>query len=302
MKKIITFILIGILIFNGVGFTYATKTTQTMSDQYDLLIITPPRFISELQPLVQHKNQYGINTILTDTSEIYENFEGWDASEQIKNAIEWSAREWNITYVLLVGGRKPSFLNEPWLLPSRYIHIEDNIYTPENRYLSDLYFADLYYQNGSFCSWDTNNNGVYGEWLANQTAADILDLYPDVYVGRLPCRNEFEVKLMVNKIISYETGLCDDTWFKKMVVIGGDTYTDNDYYEGEETNQGGGEPSEGNHPKERLPIKSPNARKGRPKIKANPPPRLVCRVWGSPVSINFMLNSRFPCLELFHLD
>jgi hypothetical protein len=42
-----------------------------------------------------------------------------------------------------------------------------------------------------------------------------------------------EVNIMVDKIIEYETGKCEESWFKKFVAVAGDTYTDNDYYEGE---------------------------------------------------------------------
>jgi hypothetical protein len=68
---------------------------------------------------------------------------------------------------------------------------------------------------------------------------DILDLYPDVFVGRLACRNTYEVKTMVDKIINYESS-CDPSWFRKIVLVGGDTFDDVDstnYYEGEVENQ-----------------------------------------------------------------
>ncbi|MCD6512204.1 MAG: peptidase C25, partial [Thermoplasmata archaeon] len=58
--------------------------------------------------------------------------------------------------------------------------------------------------------------------------------------GRLACRNEYEVKLMVNKIIEYETGdAANKPWFKRMVLVGGDSWPDKDdpYYEGEEENK-----------------------------------------------------------------
>ncbi|MEA2054233.1 MAG: C25 family cysteine peptidase, partial [Candidatus Thermoplasmatota archaeon] len=67
-----------------------------------------------------------------------------------------------------------------------------------------------------------------------------IDFYPDVYVGRLACRNSFEVKKMVEKIITYETTTYGQEWFKKMVVVGGDSYPDDPddpYYEGEEENK-----------------------------------------------------------------
>jgi len=50
-------------------------------------------------------------------------------------------------------------------------------------------------------------------------------LDPDVYVGRLACRNINEVKSMVNKIIRYETTSSAE-WLKKMIVIAGDGFQD----------------------------------------------------------------------------
>ena len=64
-----------------------------------------------------------------------------------------------------------------------------------------------------------------------------MDLYPDVYLGRLACRNTLEVITVVNKIINYEAEGSSASWFNNMVVVAGDTYTDNDYYEGEEATQ-----------------------------------------------------------------
>jgi hypothetical protein len=56
----------------------------------------------------------------------------------------------------------------------------------------------------------------------------------------------------------------------------------------------GGPPPSGGDPQKGKPItKRPVRRKGRPKIMSNPPPRLVCSISGSPVSINFMMNSSF---------
>jgi hypothetical protein len=50
-----------------------------------------------------------------------------------------------------------------------------------------------------------------------------MDLYPDVYVGRLACRDIFEVSTVVRKIINYENNAYNQLWFKDMIVVGGDT-------------------------------------------------------------------------------
>jgi hypothetical protein len=85
--------------------------------------------------------------------------------------------------------------------------------------LTDLYYADLYDVNGSFSSWDTNNDGIYGE-----TDVDKVDLYPDVHVGRLACESIEEVSLVVDKIMVYELNTFGEEWYRNMVFIGGNTF------------------------------------------------------------------------------
>jgi hypothetical protein len=238
------------IIGNGVkqqinkNFYNDVKSNSLSREFFDLLILTPSDFKLALRPLVIHKNDHNVKTILVELSDVYSQMSeiGRDKAEQIKYFIKYAFEEWNIKYVLLVGGRKNHFSRfESWWLPVRYSHIEDNIGSAgffEYRYISDLYYADLYDDNGSFSSWDNNGNGIFGEWLANESADDIPDLFPDVYVGRLPCRNRLEVRIVVNKIINYEKEKCSDSWFRNMVVVGGDsTCTDDDHYEGEYSNQ-----------------------------------------------------------------
>jgi len=230
MNKIISIMVLGILLMVCFGTSTISANEET---GYDLVIIAPGKFISHLQPLAEHKNSYGMNTLIKNIEEIYGEYEGRDKAEQIKYFIKDALDQWDIDYVLLVGGRAPSILGEKWLMPVRYSNLVDNWMIPEMKYLSDLYFADIYNEHEEFQSWDTNNNGIFGEWLENESASDIVDMAPDVYLGRLPCRSTFEVDVMVDKIIQYETGKCDDSWFKDFVAVAGDTYTDNDYFEGE---------------------------------------------------------------------
>jgi hypothetical protein len=209
---------------------------------YDLLIISPKKFSPYLYPLIYHKNKYGVNTIQVDVEEVYHQmfWQGRDKAEKIKYFIKNAIEFWGIKYVLLVGGRKNQGPKETWWIPVRYSNIdrgylfENNDFLPESKFLTDLYFTDIYDKNGNFSSWDTNNNGIYGEWPEDHGAVDIPDLYPDVAVGRLPCRNIREVKRIVKKIIQYESGKCSDSWFKTMIVVAGDTYPiKTDYIDGE---------------------------------------------------------------------
>lgn len=205
---------------------------QDQNESYELLIIAPDEFKDEIAPLVDHKIQHGIPSILITTEEIYDQtfFDnaGRDEAEKVKYFIKESIENWDIDHVLLIGGRKPFTRNEKYWVPVRYSQLIR--YYPgyeeysEGDFLTDLYFADIYHEDGSFSSWDDDNDGLFGEWALNNGADDRPDLYPDVSVGRLPCVNTREVRNVVRKIIQYETNTFDESWFQKLIVVAGDTY------------------------------------------------------------------------------
>ena len=205
-------------------------------DAYDLLIIAPQSFESHLQRLVNHKENMGVKTNLVTTEDIYATYEGRDQQEQIKYCIQHAIEEWNITYVLLVGGMKGQQYWK-WYIPTRISHVQP-IWENETEewirppFMSDLYYADIYqYDDGigySFDDWDADGDGVFSEWNSS-TNKDIMDLYPDVYLGRLPCRYLQDVDTVVDRIITYETTTYGQEWFRRMAVVGGDTHMDEDY-------------------------------------------------------------------------
>ena len=207
---------------------------QAPTTQYQLVIISPQEFKKALQPLVTHKISKGITTILVTPQDackgVYFPVEGRDCAEKMKYFIKDAVEQWATQYVLLVGGRKGGVNQETWWVPVRYSRLNDG---GEGSYLTDLYFADIFNPNGSFSSWDSNNNGIFGEW--NTTAKDVMDMYPDVYLGRLPCTSVSQVKTMVDKIITYETTTYGSEWFKRFVGVAGDTYPglNDSCYEGE---------------------------------------------------------------------
>ena len=211
------------------------KDEPEPESKYDLLIISPSKFVNRLQPLVKHKNNIGVKTTIVKLGDIYDEMSsvGRDKPEQIKYYIKQAIEEWNIKYVLLVGGVDGQ--STKWTLPVRNSHVVPykEQEEPEPYFISDLYYADIYDYSGKFSSWDTNNNDIFAEWT--EDGFDEMDLYPDVYLGRLPCRNRIEVKTMVDKIINYEKStVSEKNWFKKVILIGGDSYNDeNNFIEGE---------------------------------------------------------------------
>ena len=237
MRKIIPIAIIGILILSGLGAgTIPTRIPSLLQsaglDEYGMVIIAPDIFSDTLQPLIEHKNNHGVETFLKTTDTIYDEYSGRDQAEQVKYFIKDAIEQFGVTYVLLIGGLKT--LSLKWYVPVRYVNLDDGFGYSE--FLSDLYFADIYNADGTFEDWDSNGNDIFAEWTS--TNKDILDLCPDVTVGRLPCRNLREAQMIVNKIISYETTTYGQEWFNKMVAVGGNTFAQDDPpfpYEGEAT-------------------------------------------------------------------
>jgi len=206
--------------YNIVNRPYEKKDSGDDSD-VDLIIISPKKFSLALKPLVRHKNKYNVTTRLVTLKEIYSQANpGRDDAEKLKFFIKEAYDKWNISYVLLVGGKK-SQLNS-WNCPVRYVQMGNDW---ESQILSDLYFTDIYDSEGKFSSWDSDGDGLYGEWLYGEQPEDkYIDLYPEISIGRLPCRNRLEVRVMVSKIIRYEKKSYNKSWFNDMFAFAGDTY------------------------------------------------------------------------------
>ena len=240
MKKIIPIVLVGILVLSGLGAgaSYVQKSSMKQSvifDEYDMVIIAPNKFSVNIQPLIDHKNSVGIQTFLKTTEEIYDEYTGRDEAEKIKYYIYESAENLGIEYVLLIGDihtlpiRKTE-VNHIWGSPGYQILYQvDDIIT-------DLYCADIYTSDGSFSSWDSNNDNIFseyylyneGETLEERVIVDEVDLYPDVGVGRIPCETIDELDIVVHKIIAYETQDNND-YFSNIILAGCDGFPEPGY-------------------------------------------------------------------------
>jgi hypothetical protein len=229
----------------SITYTPLEKTPFPTTSTYDLVIIAPEKFASALQPLIDHKNSYGVRTYLKTTEDIYAEYTAFDKPEQIKYFIKDAIETDGITAVMLVGGVKNMVMSKPrddanqgttgWWVPVRYTNLFDNpkfplaaeaaVYDPG--VLSDLYYSDIYAEGGGFSSWDPSGDGIFAAWNKPNVENDTnLDLSPDIAIGRLACTSVSEVETMVNKIITYETTTYGAEWFKKMTVVSGDGFLD----------------------------------------------------------------------------
>jgi len=212
----------------------APKTQpKTLDTSYDMVVIAPAAFQSSLQPLIDEKNTKGVKTIFKSVEDILNEYTGYDPPEQVKYFIKYAYDTWGIKYVMLVGGLKSyiyvandkdtiSAGYKDWWVPVRYVNMPNE---NDEGCLSDLYYGCLYNATGGFDSWDSNHDGVYACWGQIPYAKDKFDMYPEVYVSRLPCSTVSEVNVVVNKILTYEsTGPAAKSWYKTFIGIGGKTF------------------------------------------------------------------------------
>jgi hypothetical protein len=229
MKIPLLIFTLGVLVSSGL----VTGAEIGLSDQYEFLIITPSDFLEELVPLKNHKEAHGISTKIITLDDIYNGVyfpvTGRDDAEQIKYFLKNAQENWSSTFVMLVGGKDEVPVRYAVLRPYNSTNSLSNVFfhplfTPsDNSFITDVYYADIYDENGSFCSWDSNENDVFGE-IGLDGAIDDVDLYPDMFIGRVLCHTSEDVETIVGKIIVYENSTYGQEWFFNLILCGGDTH------------------------------------------------------------------------------
>jgi hypothetical protein len=187
------------------------------NDQVDLLIVTPREFQQSVTPLQAHKNSTGIATRVLVLEDVVQQHQGRDDAEKVKRCLAAHRTDHGIRYAMLVGDCDK--------FPVRYTKTDrkdakahDTAFLP-----ADLYYADLFRQDGRFDDWDRNKNGYFGELRGESTAGtvnvDDVDLRPDIAVGRVPASTAGEVSTYVSKVISYERGALGTAWSRTALLI-----------------------------------------------------------------------------------
>ena len=226
---------------NGFNITVnfiSPEKPATILSTYDMVVIAPQVFQPALQPLIDHKNAKGVNTLFKSTEDIFNQYTGADPPEQVKLFIKDAYDLWGIQYVLLVGGLK-GYINmhdkdtssagySAWWVPVRYANIifnDSGFYLPS--VIADQYYGCLYNATGGFDSWDSNHDGIYAAMGLPGVANDTFDLYSEVAIGRLPVTTTRELALIVNKIITYEQSSPEEKpWYHTLIGVAGKGFMD----------------------------------------------------------------------------
>lgn len=174
-----------------------------------LLIITHPDFISEAERLAEYRNTNNIVTAVATTEQIYHEFSsGRQDVTALRDFIKflYDKSPSTLKSVLLVGKGSYDYKNRVVdninLVP---VYESRNSLHPVDSYSSDDYFGFL-----------ENNEGLWSESPAINHSMDIA-------VGRIPVKSAKEAKLVVDKIIRYESAAeVQGYWQKEIAFIADD--------------------------------------------------------------------------------
>ncbi|MFH0875940.1 MAG: C25 family cysteine peptidase [archaeon] len=205
-----------------------TNSVQKLSstDTYDFVIITTEQIkkgSNLLNAYVAHKESLGFKVKVVTENDFdpeLETAEGNARADKIREWLKDNYQVHGIQYVLLIGnpdprGDIPMKMCWPFLRSVQYKEAP-----------TDYYYADL---TGN---WDLNNDGnfcVYRE----DTIVGGVDLFPEVYVGRIPVyNNDYDTldKILL-KTIRYENEPGKREWRKNVLLPMSflDDYTDGGY-------------------------------------------------------------------------
>lgn len=179
------------------------------SNGYKYIVISPSQFIEQAQRLADFRSTQAkipVSSKVYLIDEIYNEFGGGlkDPSA-IRNFIRYAYNNWTQKpeYVLLFGDGDYDFRN---------IEGFGNNFIPAFQTQESLAEIDSY-----------NTDDYYARIKGN-------DLYIDIAVGRLPVQSQFEAKVIVDKIIRYETQDDKSGWKNTVTLVADDglTSTSND--------------------------------------------------------------------------
>jgi hypothetical protein len=159
----------------------------------EYVILTNDAMLPEFQALADWRTRMGLQAVVR-TVEWVESFypNGADRAEQIRFFLEDCYQNWGTLWVLLAGDTD--------VIPTRYATTIVQT-TPDDPSLipTDLYYACL---EGN---WNADKDDRLGEgWVSIEDPGDAVDLYPDLYVGRVPVSTQQQAADYVQKLLDYE--------------------------------------------------------------------------------------------------
>ncbi len=201
---------------------FAPTTYKLTSDSIDYVIITDAAWVSNVEPLREWKTKKGKRAITVTVDWITTNYTGTDDPEKIRNFIIDCYNTWGSMYFLLVGQDDSDIDDSGYSeSPGTWVPRRDcfctssgaNYYDDEDTIASDLYYGDL---DGT---WNSDGDGVWGE------TGDNVDMYTDVYVGRVLAENSTQVDAYVNRVLNHERNYPTNNMAERILLTSENLFT-----------------------------------------------------------------------------
>ncbi len=156
----------------------------------EYVVIATPTYESYAQEFAQWKTRKGIPTSVYTTTWIQTQYSGADLQQEIR-AFLTDCRDEGVEYVLIWGDDN--------VIAGRDAKISYSSYTEYPPV--DLYWSDINDTGPGADLWDSNGNGVWGEW---GSGGDNVDYHPDLFTGRASVNSAAEAELFIDKVLAYE--------------------------------------------------------------------------------------------------
>lgn len=153
-----------------------TSTISARGNAADFVVISHARFIDALAPLVAQRKAQGIDTLVIDVEDVYDEYGyGSKSPDAIRDFLQSTLTRWRKapSHVMLVGDASFD--------PRNYVGYGDVDLVP-TRYLPTVYIR-----------------AASDDWLVDFDG----DGLPNMYLGRLSVRTEADAQAVVDKIVGY---------------------------------------------------------------------------------------------------
>ena len=182
---------------------------------YDYVIITTNAIMAgsnELQNFANFKRSQGRNLwFITETQ--FNTVTGPppdDRADRVRTWLSTYYQEYGFKYILLIGDPDTTHTGST-SLPMKMMWPLIGLGGEESN-PTDYYFADL---TGD---WDKDGDQYYGEWNDDYWTSGGVDLFPEVYVGRIPFYGNFDdLDSILRKTIDYQSE-ADISWRKSALL------------------------------------------------------------------------------------
>lgn len=186
-----------------------TRGTDALPVVTEYLIITRAAWKDAWQPLVEWNIKKGLFTEILTVEKIANGAGiiwpfGRDWPETVRNSIRWHHIHGGVHYVLLGTDTTPPVegVYRQDEAPMRYCKLFKTNVSPIPTSYTDWYYSCL----DPAHNWQTNTNPWWGEYYPpdNPKENDMMDLIPDIAVGRVPVHSYEEVQHAAKHIVNYQ--------------------------------------------------------------------------------------------------